>query len=555
MATYRSVSKWGQKWLSDCPKKLNFAEWCAAILLLAVCLALHVVVLDRAGPLWRDEVCSIDMAIKPWREMWRVLHFDSFPIGYYAIVRAWISLFGQTDESVRFFGMLCGVSLVAACWIAGRRLAVHIPFLTLIFCAISPLLVFWGDSIRAYGIGTACALMLVGAYWLLSQSTNTWRLISTTVLSILAVNLLWSNPVVVASAGMAAAAVAARNRRWRDVYRILAAGAVTALSLLVYSRTLYLRSTVVDVINRAGVSWSDIWTTMVYTLGGNNEFMFCVWLSILALGILVAISGQFQVSASQAAGRSEKLLFAAVFLVLVVPLFAVFLKMAGAVPKEAYFFAAWLPSTLLLDCILMPMVLRHWFLRLLQIGFVAAVILTLTPSYWNYVHMRHSNIKNFADFLEANAADGDLIVVNPWWYAPTFRHYYHGRIPWIAIPDFRDKSIYPFDAIKEAMTSVDPCRREYSEVEATLRNGHSVWLVGGVWKPPSGTYYPTLTPAPDPVVGWNIVEYSNFWDLQLGRLLSAPGLSVTGWRPPSDVAFTGYEQVPLARVFATRAPG
>ena len=99
------------------PKFLKNAEWTMAIVLSALVLFLLFVRATHAGALWRDECDSLELARMPgFSDILHNLKFTSFPILFPTTVRFFTAVFGTTDASLRCFGLLVGVCLLAVGW-------------------------------------------------------------------------------------------------------------------------------------------------------------------------------------------------------------------------------------------------------------------------------------------------------------------------------------------------------------------------------------------------------------------------------------------------------
>jgi hypothetical protein len=155
--------------------------------------------------------------------------------------------------------------------------------------------------------------------------------------------------------------------------------------------------------------------------------------------------------------------------------------------------------------------------------------------------------------LNREAGDGDLILIHPWFCSPAFDRYYKGNAPWLTLPPLADRRLQRLDLFKEQMQLDAPVQPVLEKMEATLREGRVVWLVG---------YYPFSTPprpaAPLPrpgegAGGWNEAPYMMAYGAQVAYFLQAhalqtkavkldltqpvnpfenfPVLAVSGWRP------------------------
>src|SRR5216110_2548101 len=81
----------------------------------------------NAGPLWRDETNTFNLAHMPsLRDIWRNLPFESFPLLWPLVVHG-CGTFGlaDSDMGIRILGLGVGLLFLASlwlcqCWIGGR---------------------------------------------------------------------------------------------------------------------------------------------------------------------------------------------------------------------------------------------------------------------------------------------------------------------------------------------------------------------------------------------------------------------------------------------------
>src|SRR4051812_25857053 len=89
---------------------LQRLEWATAALLSLMVLVLLVVRATHAGALWRDECDALQLARMPtFRDVVENMKFTSFPILFPACVRAFTTMFGSSDASLRCFGLTIGI--------------------------------------------------------------------------------------------------------------------------------------------------------------------------------------------------------------------------------------------------------------------------------------------------------------------------------------------------------------------------------------------------------------------------------------------------------------
>ena len=121
----------------------------------------------HAGPLWRDEAADISFAAMPsWTEIWRHLHLDNFPPLLLVALRAWTHLgLGGTDAGYRAWGCLVGIGLIAIMWIVARLGGQRTPLLGLVLFGLTPYTIWFGDSVRAYGLAIGIVMLTFGLFW------------------------------------------------------------------------------------------------------------------------------------------------------------------------------------------------------------------------------------------------------------------------------------------------------------------------------------------------------------------------------------------------------
>jgi len=119
----------------------------AGTALLGVMLFLAAV---YAGPLWRDEVNTVNVALMPFDDLWRNLPFESFPPLWLLVLRVW-SLLGMagSDAGIRLLSFLVGLSFLGSLWLCVRWIGGRAPTLTLTLLGSLPAFIFTMSSNRA----------------------------------------------------------------------------------------------------------------------------------------------------------------------------------------------------------------------------------------------------------------------------------------------------------------------------------------------------------------------------------------------------------------------
>ena len=134
-----------QKWL-------GFSEWLVVVVIALIALGLHLRFVTHVGGLWRDEANSIQLSSLPsFAQVWQHLDFDSFPILFFAVLRAWTGIFGHSDTALRGLGLLIGLAVLIAMWINARAVGAHLPVLSFALIGLNPMIIALHDA-RAAGL-------------------------------------------------------------------------------------------------------------------------------------------------------------------------------------------------------------------------------------------------------------------------------------------------------------------------------------------------------------------------------------------------------------------
>ena len=207
-------------------------EWVLALAATVAVVWLHFFFLLHAGGLWRDEVNLINLS---GRHSLAEMSKDSFPVLMPLLVSGWTAIgLGQTDLSLRLLGALIGLSLPAALWLAAWKTRRSPPLVGLVLLAFNSTVIMFGDSLRAFGLGSVLILLTTAAAgWFLKSPT--WRRAAVlAALAVLSVQALFQNAIFIAAICLGGWAVCARQKDHGMAVKILAVAAMSVASLLPY---------------------------------------------------------------------------------------------------------------------------------------------------------------------------------------------------------------------------------------------------------------------------------------------------------------------------------
>src|SRR6267154_2964827 len=262
-------------------------EWFVAIALTGLAVVLHIVNLTHAGGLWRDEAAAVNLALFPsFGEIWTRLEHESFPLLLTILLRGWSAIgFGDADLGWRLFGLLVGLSVLAAVWWNARQFSKSPPLFSLLLFGLSPTLIRWGDSLRAYGLGVFFLLFALGFIWNVARVPSRRAVIVATVAGVLAVQALYQSLFMLVAFCLGGALVAARRRDFKSALLVLALAIPPALSLLPYLGAIG-RANQWNVVTQVPLGLSRLWLVFQRALGAPVAVMFWLWTALLLAAIV-----------------------------------------------------------------------------------------------------------------------------------------------------------------------------------------------------------------------------------------------------------------------------
>ncbi len=120
-------------------------------------------------PLWWDEGYTVYFATEPIAAMLRLTAQDIHPPLYYALLHAWLLLWGSASPLVlRAFSILVGVLTILAFWWMARLFFPARRGLALwaaLLLAISPMHIFYSQEVRMYGLELLLGILSTGFFW------------------------------------------------------------------------------------------------------------------------------------------------------------------------------------------------------------------------------------------------------------------------------------------------------------------------------------------------------------------------------------------------------
>lgn len=497
--------------------------WITAILITLLVAGFHFYFLLHAGGFWRDEVNLINVA---GRHSIGKIAADSFPVLMPLLVKIWCSTgLNQDEVYLRLLGIIIGLGSVAALWLATWTARRAPPLVSLALFGLNSTVITFGDSIRAYGLGSLMVALTTAAVLMFLKKTS-WKSAGVVaVLAVLSVQSLYHNAVLVGAICLGAVVVCTRRKDWLAAIQILMAGVLSAISLLPYIPN-FVAGRESNAVLRIGMAWPRFFGDLVNDLGFPWRQYIYVWgllavLAVICAGLVLRRSSSTEDRSVDTLSPDEVNLFAGTTLLLAVGGYLLFLWMTAMPGQPWYFLPIMILSAMCFDAVCST--LSGWARAALLVGVIATVVISI-PTARRDLDYRFTNIDTWSRGLTAGASREDFILVMPWFCGITFDHYFHGATPWTTIPPLADHSTHRYDLIRTDMQKTNVMQPVLEKITATLQSGHRVWLLApvGLLKIPAAGMQPPadLPPAPLPGSGWEDDPYSMVWSMQTMQFLS-----------------------------------
>ena len=550
-------------------------ETSAALIGTAFSAMLLVLTAMNAGPLWRDETNTFNLAHMPsLQDIWHNLQFESFPLLWPLLVRG-CGMLGLTggDMGIRILGLGIGLFFLTSLWLCQRWIGGRTPILSIALLGGLPAFIFIVGANRAYGLASCLLVLSFGKIWRVLESPTTSRILLAGLICLLFAQCVYYDVVFLGAMLAAGALVAIRRQQWKTVCVMAGIGLMATASLFIYLPIIHPSSEYMSFGRLPNFGAPTLWDGLGNALAARSSAnpqgasgpQIWIWIGLLLAGIIVAIVLQrtraFQTPKPAATLKSANPERSDVALFCVTSVVLGSVGYAGFLLKLQYFIQPWYYVEILILCaISLDGILtaswpafRPW--GLMRIVFLVEMMVLNAQPAWAEAHTRRSNVDMAAAFLSHNTSADDLIVVQNAWEGITFNRYYRGRAQWISVPPIDSHELHRIDLVMEKMNQPDAMTPVLSAITNTLASGHNVWLVGSIPIARSKDMPPGQTlvlPRPSEMpTRWWFGSYLYWWNQQVTMLLldhaqlgkseafAAPR-PVSHFEDVSVLRFTGY---------------
>jgi mannosyltransferase len=146
------------------PSRAGIALWALPVLAITAWALFHRWH-GLSAPLWIDEGISVGIASHPLGDIPGLLRQDGSPPLYYALLHAWMAVFGKTEADTHALSVLFAVlGVPAVAWAAFKPFGWLAAIIAGALAAASPFLGLYADETRMYTLAFLLSALATGAY-------------------------------------------------------------------------------------------------------------------------------------------------------------------------------------------------------------------------------------------------------------------------------------------------------------------------------------------------------------------------------------------------------
>lgn len=445
-------------------------EKVALVLILALALGLRLFNLTR-NSLWYDETLDLDIAHRtPFWETFTIFSkYDVHPPLQFPVMHLWVKLVGLGEANVRLLSVIAAVITIAVTYyIARRYLDRKIAFTAMLFLSVSPLQLFWSQSIRPYSWFALLVIISLGATLFVSERpTQLWRwAIYIPLAAILPYTHYLGFHVILAEAVFL---LFVFFRQWGNILRLLVSLMLVGACFIPWLSNFLLQTTYgLTFFTNTGPS--QLIATLVafsseFIPNGYLMLVGAVFLPLYLIGLIWVWQN-----------RAKMAVF--LFCSSLLPVFTSWLSSLIRPNFGIRYFMFCVPTFLMTVAVGIWVLARYWkyapYLALL------AVLGLNLISEVNYTqHYSYQDWRGMVNHIVANQQDNDLIFLsNPWNYTqPSFDYYYLHQL---AAPGNLDRLAVTDQAkVKEQVASIFKNRQRIWMV--SLYDGYGNWVINNIF--------------------------------------------------------------------------
>jgi hypothetical protein len=482
-----------------------------------------------AGPLWRDETNTINMAgMSSLGELWDNLPFESFPPLWPLIVRGFCFLgMANSDGGIRVMGLYIGILFLVSLWLCSRWLGNRAPIISVALLGGLPMFIFIAGANRAYGLAGCLFILGFGLLWRLVTRPTRAGIFWTGLVCTLFAHCAYYDVLFLAAILAGAALITIVRRQWKPFGILSGIGLVAGGSMAIYLPVVRRGSVYVPMNQEPFFNVAILWAKFRDAVTARssaepanfNGHEVWLWVLLLLGGLAITAALQFRRTrptpgpaaspGTQINSSADLTLYCATSLVLGLSAYLFFLVRLHYLTQAWYYLLPVCLCAISFDGLLGAITLARRPWTILRIGLMVFLLTWTGRAAWREAHTRRSNVDIIAAILNQKAAPGDLIVVQSSWEGITFDRYYTGAAHWLTIPPIGSHKVHRNDLVVAEMHDPNAMAPVLHQVTDTLRSSNTVWVVGYL-SPVRPEELPP--PAEMPAIQWG--PHIKYWNAQ-----------------------------------------
>jgi len=460
----------------------------AIIAIFAGLILLHYYRLIHAGALWRDEISTLLVATSNnlvdayWNQS-----TDSFPFLFAIFLRVWICLnpfaitIPEQDLWIRTFGALCGLFLGFSMLWPHRKGDFFFPFFTFSLFIFNPMIVVWGDSLRAYGLGSAFLVLFVYQIQkdVLEDSSKLPLLAA--FFSFLSVWALYGNVFLIIAVTLSGMLTCLYAGEWGKARNLFLVGMVSCLSLVLNFPVILRMMQIKDLVDHHIGLMVAIGSLMNFLRAGGPEQIYIWLLGILGflVGMVCLLLVRNRNNTRQA--YSKDAIFPLLTLFFVILFHFVYVLEIGQVPQVWYFIPPAAIMVFLFDTMLATASRKRHYLKFFLVPIFAFVFSLSFSAKLRTLSQSMTNIDVAVAQISKRSLPHDVLLVADPFQASTALRYAKDDLDvqiWPSCQKYEMRSQGRIPLLALMQNGDDAIRPLLELLMSRLRDGGSVWFLG-----------------------------------------------------------------------------
>jgi hypothetical protein len=456
---------------------VDWAEWTISIVLTLMLAGELTVRARHSGPLWRDECGAVQLAQQQsLRQVWEMFPHEAFPMLFPLTIRSYTAIAGSSDFALRALGITIGAGMVAAFWLSAFWLNRQPPLLVLVLAGLNTNLLYWGTTIRGYGLGTCWILLALGLLARVYRHPRLGSIVAAFFASCISVHYLLFNLPLLAAVGGSWILVALRRQRMTSAVAIALICLGAAGSMIPYGPS-YLEAAKWNSACKTNVDMAFLGEKIWWAMRAPTRSMGWIWLACLVAAMLLAVGSLFKQRHAPPSQRRDCLAFGGLAIMLSLMIYFCFLLMLSYPTQVWHYIPLLCVLALCMDLIVQTAANVDWLRwgRMICIVILAPLMCVANTAG---LRLRQTNIDVAARLIDVSADREDLVLVIPWFLGISFNRYDRGSSPWETVPPLDDHRMHRYDLVQKWAASPENLKQLTDRIDTHLKAGKRVWIVG-----------------------------------------------------------------------------